>query len=63
MLDQYNDVMTTAEVAEALACGKGRIYELLNAGSLKGFKIGSRNWRISKSSLITYIIQRSRSTY
>ena len=36
MLEQYQDIMTTYEVTEALCIGKNRVYELLGNGSLKG---------------------------
>ena len=45
MLEQYQDIMTTYEVTEALCIGKNRVYELLGNGSLKGFRIGNI-WKI-----------------
>ena len=42
--DQSNDIntiMSVAEVAEYLSVGKNRIYELLNNGTIKGFRMGS----------------------
>lgn len=45
MLEQYQDIMTTYEVTEALCIGKNRVYKLLGNGSLKGFRIGNI-WKI-----------------
>ena len=59
--DQSNDIntiMSVAEVAEYLSVGKNRIYELLNNGTIKGFRMGS-SWKISKLALDTYIITAS----
>lgn len=33
-------VLSVSEVAEYLGVGKNRVYELLNDGSLKGFRMG-----------------------
>ena len=40
MLDQYQDILSVFDAAEALCVGKNRIYELLGNGSLKGFRVG-----------------------
>lgn len=52
------DIMTVAEVAAFLGVGKNRIYELLNKGIIKGFRMGS-SWKISKLALETYIREAS----
>ena len=49
--------MSVAEAMEALNCGKNTIYDLLNAGELKGFKIGLRTWRIPRASLEEYVLK------
>ena len=59
---EYNDILCVADVCEILMIGRNRVYELLNAGLLKGFRIGKSNWRIPKKSLETYIIQRCRAS-
>ena len=46
--------MTVAEVATFLSVGKNRIYELLNEGTIKGFRMG-KTWKISKLDLEKYI--------
>ncbi|RHS99871.1 DNA-binding protein [Ruminococcus sp. AM42-11] len=38
--------------------GKNRIYELLNTGKLKGFRMGS-TWKISRMALENYILNAS----
>ena len=53
-----SDIMTVAEVAAFLGVGKNRIYELLNEGTIKGFRLG-RTWKISKLALEKYIREAS----
>jgi len=59
MFNQYEDIMTVSDVAEALFIGKNRTYELLNKGVLKGFRIG-RVWKIPKAAVQEYILSQSR---
>lgn len=58
MLNQYEDIMTISDVAEALFIGKNRTYELLNKGIIKGFRIG-RVWKIPKEAVEEYILMQS----
>lgn len=58
MLEQYQDIMTIYDVAEALCIGKNSVYELLEKKELKGFRIG-RVWKIPKEALKEYILSRS----
>lgn len=51
-------VLSVSEVAEYLGVGKNRVYELLNAGALKGFRMGS-TWKISRMALENYILNAS----
>ena len=53
-----SDIMTVAEVAAFLGVGKNRIYELLNEGTIKGFRMG-RTWKICKLALEKYIREAS----
>ena len=53
-----SDIVTVAEVAAFLGVGKNRIYELLNEGTIKGFRMG-RTWKISKLALEKYIREAS----
>lgn len=59
MFSEYNDILSVSDICEILFIDKNRTYELLNSGSLKGFRVG-RNWRIPKKSLETYILQKCR---
>lgn len=58
MLNDYRDIMTVFDVAEALGIGKNRVYELMEAGELKAFRIG-RIWKIPKRSVETYILEKA----
>ena len=58
MLEQYQDVMSVFDVAEALLIGKNRVYELLENKELKGFRIG-RVWKIPRKSVEAYIMERA----
>lgn len=59
MFTEYNDILSVGDICEILFIGRNRVYELLNEGLLKGFRVG-RTWRIPKASLETYIVQRCR---
>lgn len=59
MLEQYPDIMTTYDVAEALFIGKNRVYELLENGSLKAFRIG-QVWKIPRAAVQEYILSQSK---
>lgn len=58
MFNQYQDILSVLDAAEALFIGKNRIYELLEKGELKGFRIG-RVWKIPKESLEEYVRKNS----
>ena len=59
MFPEYNYNLCVNDVCEILMVGSNRVYELLNSGLLRGFRIG-RTWRIPKKNLEAFIIQRSR---
>ena len=54
MFESYDDVLTVEEACEALKIGYNAMYELLNAGKLRGYRNG-RVWRIQKAALVEYI--------
>ena len=58
MLNQYSDILSVPDVAEALSIGKNRVYELLENNAIKGFRIG-RVWKIPKAAIQEYIIEQS----
>lgn len=62
MFSEYNDLLTVSDICEILYIGKNRVYELLNTGLLKGFRVG-KTWRVTKKSLEVYILQRCRAEY
>lgn len=55
MLDEYPDVLTTREVMEILDITKNLLYKLIHTKQLPAYRIGSKKWRINKSSLIKYL--------
>ena len=55
LFEEYPDIMTVDEVAEALRVGYNALYELLNEGKVKAYKNG-RVWRIPKESIKKYIL-------
>lgn len=58
MFHQYPDIMSVFDVAEALYIGRNRVYELLENGSLKAFRVG-RVWKIPKINLISFCMSQS----
>ena len=61
MFDDYPDVLSAEEAAEALRIGENAIYELLNEGKLKAYKNG-RTWRVPKEAVKEYVIALSKIT-
>lgn len=53
VMENYT-VLTPAQVMAVLGIGKNSVYSLLNAGTLRGFRIG-RSWRISADALDEFI--------
>lgn len=59
MLDQYNDVLTVAELQEILGVGRNMVYYLLQTHTIAGFRVGQKKWRIPKASVLSYLAQYS----
>ena len=55
MLEDYPDVLNTKEVMEILDITKNLMYELIHTDQIHAFRLGSKNWRISKEKLIEYL--------
>ena len=55
MFEEYPDILTVEETAEALRVGYNALYELLNEGKVNAYKNG-RVWRIPKESIKAYIL-------
>ena len=58
MFEDYPDVLSAEEAAEALRIRENAIYRL-NEGRLKAFKNG-RTWKIPKEALKEYIKEQAR---
>lgn len=59
MFEDYPDVLSAEEAADALRIRENAIYRLLNSGKLKAFKNG-RTWRIPKDALKEFIKEQAR---
>ncbi len=57
MLDQYNDILTVAELQEILGVGRNMVYYLLQTHAITGFRVGQKKWRIPKASVLRYLAQ------
>ena len=51
-------LMTPPELAAYLGIGRNLAYQLLNNGTIKGFKIGNQ-WKVSKQAVDLYIAKKS----
>ena len=54
MFNNEYDILTPEETMDYLNIGRNTLYNLLNSGKLKGFRIG-RNWKIPRKSLDEYV--------
>lgn len=54
MFEQYDDIPTVSELAEALKVGSTQAYRLVRSQKIKAFKEG-KDWKIPKTSVIQYI--------
>lgn len=54
MFEQYDDILTINELAEALRIGSTQAYRLVRLQKIKAFKEG-KDWKIPKDSIIQYI--------
>lgn len=51
-------LMTPPELAAYLGIGRNLAYQLLNDGTIKGFKIGNQ-WKVSRQAVDLYIAKKS----
>ncbi len=56
MLEQYEAVLTVADLQEILGIGRNTAYALLNSGAIPSFRIGKK-WRIPKDAVLHYLGQ------
>lgn len=54
MNKEKSDILTPEDVMSYLDIGKNSVYDILNSGELKAFKIG-RKWKIPRKELDEYI--------
>lgn len=54
MFDNFDDVLTVEETAEALKLGTSHVYKLLRTKKLPGYKEG-KDWKVPKLGLENYI--------
>ena len=59
MFEEYADILSPGEAAEALRIGENALYELLNSGKLKAYKKG-RNWLIPRDAVRQYVLEQAR---
>ena len=52
--ESVNQYLTPREVMDLLYIGKNTLYQLLNSGQLKGFRIG-KLWRIRREALRDFV--------
>lgn len=58
MFEEYGDMLSIDDVMEMLGIGRNSVYELLNIGELKGFRIKGK-WKITKRDVVEYITVKS----
>ena len=58
MLEQYDDILTILDLAEALKIGSTQAYRLVRTRKIKAFKSG-KDWKIPKQAVIQYICEQS----
>jgi excisionase family DNA binding protein len=54
MLNTYPEILTVKELREILYIGRNKAYELLERGTIRGFKVG-RDWRVSKEEVVRFV--------
>lgn len=59
MFERFDDILTIDDLAEALKIGTTQAYKLVRSGKIRAFKEG-KDWKISKTALITYVREQSR---
>lgn len=56
--EESSVLMTPPEMASYLGIGRNLAYQLLNDGTIKGFRIGNQ-WKVSKLAVDRFILQNS----
>lgn len=58
MYDDYNEIITVAQLAELLQIGMNSAYKLINSGEIESFRVNNVH-RIQRSAVTDYIIRKS----
>ena len=58
MFEEFDDLLDVEAVQKMLHISRGRLYDLLHSGIIKGYQQG-RVWRIPKQCVVQYIKDRS----
>ncbi len=53
-------VLNVMDIADTLAIGRNKAYELVNSGKIKALKIGN-HYRVPRESFIAYIMEETQS--
>ena len=62
MLEQYDDILTILDLAEALKIGSTQAYRLVRAGKIKAFKSG-KDWKFPDKQWFHISVNRATSKY
>ena len=58
MLEEYNEILTIDDLADALMVGRNYAYKLCREKSIKAFQVGTK-WRIPKLAVEEFIYNKS----
>lgn len=60
MFESLNDILNIEEVMQVLDIGKNKVYQLLNKGEIKGFRLGKK-WKVPKKMIEEYVMNMCKS--
>ena len=56
MFENLPEILKPADLAAVLQLSKNTVYNMLDKGHIKGYKVGDMKiWRINKADFLTYI--------
>lgn len=55
VLTDYPDVLTVYDAKQILCVSRNMMYQLMRSGSLPGYRLGKKLWRINKTDLIMFL--------
>jgi len=59
VFEEYNDLVSVAELATMLSIGKNAAYDLLASGDIKSYRINTR-WKIPKQAVMEYVLRKAK---